>query len=482
MNAQEQEPHKSKSRTFKTPSSVLSYLAFLISCTVIAVLCELNRYPWNQNIILQNITSAAFCVFAASLYIIYMIITALLKLVLTYAESFHPHYHASEYASASFDSEDELLSENEESDSETETYRLEKAKPPAEEDSIEPQRKMMPKRLFYDFMSYYNNALRKQRMQYYSRQYRLPRSIIISSMYLGGSGAFLAITPLCMWDFTMSSAFICSMVFISCIDAQKHATEFKPDLDKAATIRNLKWFRRGYHLATFVAAVMILWLDSEEELTYYITFNPRLNETESKVVYGGHSGLQFKWPLIILSASSPMFLRAGGGGVGNFFFSLPPSQTLETGLPVSTILAILVLFWHSPNEQIIKEIESMIDLKVAIPLFILCPLCIAAALAFILYGFKQRVSGVIAVVLVLILCIRQQTTAPHRLKTHLDCASLISTIQAVLAALGYLVYKHRVMLQHQQLQTWSKKPLIIKEEIPEADPEPSDTDHLNENV
>jgi len=137
MNAQEQEPHKSKSRTFKTPSSVLSYLVFLISCTVIAVLCELNRYPWNQNIILQNITSVAFCIFAAILYIIYMIIAALWKLVLTYAESFHQHYHASKHAPASFGNKDKLLSKNKESVNKIETYCIDKVRSSKEDNSIE---------------------------------------------------------------------------------------------------------------------------------------------------------------------------------------------------------------------------------------------------------------------------------------------------------------------------------------------------------
>jgi uncharacterized protein with PQ loop repeat len=158
-----------------------------------------------------------------------------------------------------------------------------------------------------------------------------------------------------------------------------------------------------------------------------------------------------------------MFLRASGGGVGNFFFSLPPSQTLETGLPVSTILAILVLFWHSPDEKLIYEIESMINVKTAIPLFVLCPLCICAALAFILYGFKKRASGVIAVVLLMILCIRQQITSSHKLTTHMDFMSLASTANAVIAVCVYLAYKYRVMLPEERTHTWCKKPLIVKE-------------------
>lgn len=634
----------------QSPSSILAYLAFLVSCTIIAVLCELNRYPWNQNTVLQNITTASFCVFAAALYVTYMFINASLRLVLSYVENAYAHssyyYHDERMMKhENYDEEDDeedddedeemnrvLLKHNnhrasldehinqrnkvqnknenkegkalhvanstEEGETVTEiplgnnntgSSDGNKYDVTEENDLLYAQRKTKSKRspftrffmndmgmyypfhrstentrdevddndglpsisendeeggkseemnggsrggnrrmknLFLDISKYFHDRKRRnaalQSNNSSNLKRRLPRSVIISSMYLGGSGAYLAIAPLCMWDFTMSASFIAALLFISCIDTQKIDCDFKPDVDTAGAIRRLKWMRRSFHFCAFVSILLILGLDTQEEIEYYIVpifsthlslvpqnsgvvypviqqLNPPLlsnpdfknrndsftqtetvstqimpgsytgpttmmassNNNNNAVVLEGHTGLAYKWPLIILSASSPMFLRAGGGGVSNFYFSLPPSQTLETGLPVSTILAILVLCWHNPNEQIIHDIQGMINLKTAIPMFVICPMCVAAALAFILYGFKKRSSGIIAVVLLLILCIRQQISSPHHLKSHLDWITLGNTANTVILVVSYLLYRKNVLLPPHQRHTWNKKPVVI---------------------
>jgi len=352
---------------------------------------------------------------------------------------------------------------------------------------------------------FYNNIFLKYFHEQNKVKAKLPRSVIISSMYLGGSGAFLAIAPLCMWDFTMSASFAASLLFISIIDAKKIDTEFKPDIDTAGAIRKLKWMRWSFHFCALVSVFLILWLDTREEIEYYalpiiesvetslypiVQFAPvettppppntsMFNDSthalepatfhensvpfknQGTLVLEGHTGLAFKWPLIILSASSPIFLRAGGGGVSTFYYSLPPSQTLETGLPVSTILAILVLCWHNPNEQIVRDVESMIDIKTALPMFLICPLCVAAALAFVLYGFKRRSSGIISVVLLLIMCVRQQISNKHKLQSKLDWASLLNTIHALFLVCVYLWYKNSVQIPMQQRRTGPRKPFLV---------------------
>lgn len=412
---------------YNDPPSILSYIAFLVTSILIAVLCELNRHPWNQNILLQNISSAAFCVLAACLYVVYMMISTFLKLVLTYAGSFY-HVPITAY-DEDHDSDSEQSSENTQN------------------------------------------------------RYRIPRAIIISSMYLGGSGAYLAILPLCMWDFTMSASFVLSLVVISCVDAKRTPNEFKPNVDTVAAIRNLRLLRFFYHLFAIVSVVLIIWIDTKEEIIYYMI--PMLNAPSIQIflanqtavspptfVLEGQTGLAFKWPLIILSASSPIFLRAGGGGIGRFFYSLPPSQTLETGLPVSTILAILILCWHSPTEHILREIEHMINYKTAIPMLILCPLLISASLAFLLYSFKRRSAGIISVVLLIVLCVRQQIATIRHEKTTLDCIAISSVAQTFGGLLMYLLYKRYVFVANDRHKQAKDEIILLEvelENLPEND-------------
>ena len=482
---------------FNAPSSLFSYIAFLISCVVISVVCELNRIPWNQNMLLQDITASMFCLICASLYVAYMIITAFLRLVLTYAGS-HGGGHLSSYTYVEEERSDILDDFLEEHsignlDDLSDTTKDDVAEASEDREGIEKVSENKPPpnihQLWHKFLRKYkldpNIRLHDARRQFYNYT-RIPRSVIISSMYLGGTGAFLAILPLCMWDYTMSASFVCSLIFISCMDAYPVPKDFKPDVDVVFATRALKWMRNGYHALAFVSVVLILWIDASEEIMYYMVpliTNPPYpkyvidkvsefpNETLPQfhidmspdlVQVQGRTGLAMKWPLIFLSASSPVFLRAGGGGVGNFFFSLPPSQTLETGLPVSTVLAILVLCYHNPSLGLVKDFSTMTELRFVIPLFVLCPLCLAAALAFILYGFKKRSAGVIASILLLILCIRQQTTAKHHLQSHLDWMSLGCTFNTVMCVAWYMIYKRKVVIPMKEVRKWDKSPLLIK--------------------
>jgi len=479
---------------FSSPSSIFSYIAFLVSCVVISVVCELNRIPWNQNMLLQDITASMFCLICASLYVAYMIITAFLRLVLTYAGSHGGHLSSYTYVEEErADMLDNLADESSvgpmDDLSDTTADDDNNNAPEEREDLKEAPEISQPnvQQLWHKFLKKYrldpNTRLQDARRHIYNYG-RIPRSVIISSMYLGGTGAFLAILPLCMWDYTMSASFVCSLIFISCMDAYPIPKDFKADVDVATATRALRWMRNGYHALAFVSVILILWIDASEEIMYYMVplitsppfpkymmDKPYSNDTfqlfhvdvsPEQVQVQGRTGLAMKWPLIFLSASSPVFLRAGGGGVGNFFFSLPPSQTLETGLPVSTVLAILVLCYHNPSLSLVQDFAAMTEVRLIVPLFVLCPLCLAAALAFILYGFKKRSAGVIASILLLILCIRQQTTAKHHLQGHLDWLSLGFTLNTITCMAWYMIYKKKVVIPSKDLRKWDKSPLLIK--------------------
>lgn len=116
----------------------LVVLGMAIAFSGCVVLCAINS-QLISNITLQSLTSAAFAVFAAILYLLYMIISRMVALVLQHIDYRQHHVVATN---------EPLLA-------------LE------EEDAEEPA--------------------------------KIPREALISSMYLGGSGAFLAIPPLCMW-------------------------------------------------------------------------------------------------------------------------------------------------------------------------------------------------------------------------------------------------------------------------------------------
>jgi hypothetical protein len=391
-------------------------------------LCELNRNVWDKNIVLQNITSSVFCIFASVLYITYMIITRLLYIVLKYAESntytFRSRVIRYSNVSIDYDYEDTfeeyIINEEEETNDNTESN-----------DTFENKKEQI--RSPYT-ESYMLNPLNKKKPEV------LPRSVIISSMYLGGSGAFLSIIPLCMWDFSITASFINSMIVISMVDAQKKFSEFRPDTDKAQAIKNLKYLRLAYHLLSLGGTIIIGYNDIEK-----IPNNTNRSNIREKIEI-----LMLKWPFLFLATCSPILLRAGGGGVGNFIYSISPSHTLEIGLPISVLLSTLVLCWYSPLQSVYET--TKFSMNTVIPMFIVCPLCISGALTFILYGLKRRSCGVISCILLMVLAIREQLHHEHRFETLSDVISLCIPLLAFIVMIIYLSLKFRYMNE-----LWSHK-------------------------
>jgi hypothetical protein len=71
----------------------LAHMALVVVISGLVALCGVNTFLSN-NVPLQSVVSAAFCVSAGLLYAVYMIISKLLALVLNYAErrSKHSYY------------------------------------------------------------------------------------------------------------------------------------------------------------------------------------------------------------------------------------------------------------------------------------------------------------------------------------------------------------------------------------------------------
>ena len=171
-----------KSTTKKTPQAscghaIFGHAAFLVIVSGIAVLCGVNHALSHHNVLLQSVVSSIFCISAGLLYGIFMIISRLLSLILSYAEKrsiITSHY----YSDLSYDSN------NNNKDGDNERRLLDSSDDEEEEEQQ------------YIFI----HGKRRQVVHHYNSKKMLSRSVVISSMYLGGSGAYLAIPPLCMWD------------------------------------------------------------------------------------------------------------------------------------------------------------------------------------------------------------------------------------------------------------------------------------------
>jgi hypothetical protein len=130
----------------------------------------------------------------------------------------------------------------------------------------------------------------------------VPREVVVSNMYLGGVGAFLSIAPLCMWDLPCTLAFCAALLCIAMCSERTH------------------WLT-GSIASTLLC---VAWIES--------TKKPQTPDGPAP------------WPHIIVAAASPFLIRSSAGTL--LHHRLPPSQTLETSLPVAVVLAILVLCWY----------------------------------------------------------------------------------------------------------------------------------------
>ncbi len=401
-----------KSKKSDVSHSCLAHIALLVVVSGLAALCGVNQFL-DHHILLQSVTSATFCILSGLLYAMYMIVSRVLALVLTYAERHTSHYYS------------DLIPEEYEDDSSKKTAHYQDCDNDSSSDNLE---------LYV--MKSKGRPIRKG----------LPRGVVISSMYLGGSGAFLAIPPLCMWDFTISSAFIASLVILSFFDCGKVVSDFRPNVDTGQVVTNLKALRGALHLGVLGTVFSVTWLDSR--IIEGQVFGSSNGNNGTAFKHWGAEGLLLRWPLVLLAASSPILLRAGGGGVGPFMHSLPPSQTLETGLPVSILLSILVICWYSPLESTLLLLPPLQDssfLARLIPMLILSPPFLSAALAFVLRGFRNRSSYMTAIILTCTLVVRQQIR--NKMSTYLDWATVLACTLLLINLTAFVLYKRQVEMK-----------------------------------
>ena len=412
-------------------SSHLGALGLAIATALCVAFTALNRDVARDHV-RQSILTAVFCTIASVMYVLYMLVSRLVALVLNHVE--RGHHQAYYY--------DELSGGDE-------PY------PPTHEDEGGEQAPLCPRSraaTVWRALSVLaaSDTPSSRRRQSKRTLALLHRDAVISSMYLGGAGAFLALPPLCMWDLSVTVAFVASLALLGAATEHAKVADFRPNVDAAGALRALARLRAAPFGAIGLTLAAVAWQDVH-------TTRPResaafaralvvadlpaaANATAAAaallpaaaVALVGDEGL-LQWPLMLLAAASPPLLRIGvvgsrGGGHALSKVLMTPSQTLESALPVGTLLATLVLCWNSPVYEVFPRGELLT--RLAVPMLVLCPPALAAALAFILRAFRKRQTVAAAAVLTLACAVRQQAA---------DCRLAAPADWAVLAGAGATV-------------------------------------------
>ena len=188
--------------------------ALAISLTLVMVLVNHSELETKPQ---QMVITAIFCIVGSAMYLIYMSVNRLLSIVLMSIES-------TDYGTLKRKRSHRLAALTKGADVEAlkvvdnaEEYEEEEE----EEDNVKPL---------------LSASMQRER----EREWKgVRREDIIASMYLGGSGAFLALPALCMWDTSVTVAFLASMQFGSMWEKVK-VLEYKPNVDGVTAIGILR--------------------------------------------------------------------------------------------------------------------------------------------------------------------------------------------------------------------------------------------------
>ena len=369
-----------------------------LTCTIAlsASLTSINRNFIREKTSYQIIFTSFFCIEAAIIYVVYMIISRMLSFFLSYIET--KSNNASYMASYHYDNLEE-----------------------DEEDNFS-QALLPVKRIGF------NNG---------------HREALISSMYLGGAGAFLALPALCFWDFSITASFLISLTIIALFNDHTKHKEFTPNQDKCKVILNIKIFRWLLYGLVLGIILGIAFQDSY----YYYYYHYYYSVRNTPVPMDNHTIIvsERPWPMMLLSFSSPLLIRMGTINPRTVAHNIimSPSQSLEAGLPVSTILSILILCWYSPLDSIF--LGSSMNMQTFVPMLVLCPSCIAAILAFIIRGFAKRQS-LGTIIPLTCACIVIQQATDRKMKNYGDWTLVFGTVAILVVSLLFILYKRKVLM------------------------------------
>jgi hypothetical protein len=436
---------KLATRIMRREEVVLPIVALASTIGLSASLTSLNRDLIREHTPHQTIFTSFFCIEAAIIYLVYMIISRMLSFFLSYIETNNNTINASYMASYHYDTLEE--------DEETWNFNLKKSYPPSVKRPC------------------FNNG---------------HREALISSMYLGGAGAFLALPALCFWDFSITASFLLSLSLIALLNDHTKHKEFTPNQDKCKVLVNIQLFR--WLLYGLVLSI-IFGIAFQDSYYYYYYYYYSVHYPSSSVQHNNHTTnalmiiSERPWPMMLLSFISPLLIRMGLINPRTLAHNIimSPSQSLEAGLPVSTILAILMLCWYSPLDTIFAR--TSLNMQTILPMIILCPSCLAAILAFIVRGFAKKQSLGTVIPLTCATIIVQQVT-DRKMKNQGDWALVFCMSLALLVSLLFILYKRKVLAGEERLSHTNnaKPPEIILANDDDDDEDIPPLDAENENL
>jgi hypothetical protein len=398
----------------------LAHLALLVASALLSLVCGLNDAPLAAVPQLQAMAQSLFCVVIGGLYAVYMLTAFLARAVM---------HCAGERSSSNKSNNinrpppsDYIIPADNSNNEEEEELCDEEAEGGKEEDF---------------------DVLRNQ-----TASGIMTREQVVASMYLGGVGAFLALGPLCMWNCALTLAFLVSLLGVALTI-------------ESAVMSHTAWILMGASALTLGCSIgiecslpMTLRQSRAEDLFFS-------SEGAAAAVDNTHSSgssnnnitahfallmLQMDaptqtraWPAwLVLSAASPPLLYAGlgGGGRGSPSMMMAPSKTLETGLPVSLLLACILLGWFNPIESALWAHHPHVQPRLLI-LLLVAPLLLVSVLAFLMHALRSRSVLPALAVLIAVMVARQQSTraSPPRV---LDAAAITFATVALIAAAGRL--------------------------------------------
>ncbi len=281
------------------------------------------------------------------------------------------------------------------------------------------------------------------------------REALISSMYLGGSGCFLALPALSFWNISQSCAFLLSLIGIAFFGEHTKLVEFAPNQDKAKVLRELRHLRWLLYATTLTFILCLFYKDNRDafDQAFQQFYNEQqlqhtLHNTNHSVLASAPSSTPRFYDggsiiMLILALVSPLLLRLSlPHAVIRSTSLMSPSQVLEAALPVSCLHAVLVLGWYSGTPPPLGINVETKWLGVFIPMLILCPFCQVVILAFILRGFRHRQTMPNVIILAFTTFIMQEIFGQSQMKASMDWYLLIMACIILIFSGALLLAKH----------------------------------------
>jgi hypothetical protein len=417
-----------------SPRPWTHFALWLVAGLLVGV-CGLNDAPFASAPQLQAVAHAGFCLLIGGLYALYMLTTLIARFVLFCADE-HPAAFARMPRAWSL------------------PMRVPASDPDDDDDDVHATTATQPNhasssssRTADEDDAYYEedddneadndfDVLRRHRRQ---TPHHLPREVLIASMYFGGLGAFLALGPLCMWNAGVTLAFLSALLGMAIVFETPGAS--------------LTWLLLATLTLTIGCAAGV-------ELTMpplVYREAPTPNSTRLTMLLESHWP---QWPFMLLASASPLLLYVGMGAMvmpsmrapaPPHLFLLTPSKTLETGLPVSLLLACIVLSWFNPLETaILPTLLLASHLRFHILMVATAPVLFVATLAFLLHALRSRLLSPAIAALTSVFVVRQgvmhlahSSSRPRSMPFLMSAALALAALSLALAVARLRLVRRR---------------------------------------